>query len=404
MEKPAVKDFEPINQLSDSRKSDLLRRSHREVITARKRIRSTDYRYCFLYLLDGKIILEPKNQEEISINAHSKRAAKPLFTASNYMDSLVSSTDCEFLKVDRALFEQVFKDQTADGMEVDDIQVQLSDGTILRQLFDDYKLGSIPVPSMPEIAIKVQELAESEDASLADLSKLIEIDPPISGKIISAANSVLLRGRSQIHTVRDSLIRLGMKTARQLIIGMAMKELFNASLPVVQNRMRRCWEHSVKVALISRLIATKTGAVDSDKAFLIGLLHDVGAVSILAYLESTNDKNISEGLIAQALAGLRTLVSVLVLQSWRMDDEIIQAIENAGQIDAEIPDEAGYLEILNLAKHQAWLVSDSGKTLPPISKLPGAKRFNMTEVNEDGLLMILAENIQEIDALNEIIN
>ena len=271
MEKPLINEFEPISQLSDSRKTDLLNRSHRELMPARKRIRSTDYRYCFLYLLKGEITLEPQNNSEISIKSGSLRTKKPLFTASNYMDSLVSITECEFLKIDRALFEQVFKDQSADGMEVEDIQVQLSDGTILRKLFDDYKLGSIPVPSMPEIAVKVQNLAESPDASLADLAKLIEIDPPISGKLISAAHSVLLRGRSQIHTVRDSLIRLGMKTARQLIIGMAMKELFTARMPLIQNRMKRCWQQSVKVAVIARIIATKVGSVDSDKAFLIGL-------------------------------------------------------------------------------------------------------------------------------------
>ncbi|MGV6852812.1 MAG: HDOD domain-containing protein [bacterium] len=395
----SMNELEPVKQLSRSRQAELLARSHRERISARKKIRSTDYRYCFLYLMSGEVVVEPQNGDKFSVKARDIRSKQPIFLPNSYMDSLVTTADCEFLKVDRALFEQIYKDQSAEGMEVQDVQVQLSDGSILRRLFEDYKSNSIPVPSMPEIAIKIQRMAEDEDASIADLSDLIENDPAMAGKIVSAANNVLIRGRSPISSVKDGLVRLGMKTARQLIISMAVKDLFEARQPRVRKRMNACWEHAVLVAFFSRIVARETGQLNTDFAFLTGLLHDIGAVSILNYLEITSEGSVSEGLIAQALAGLRSLVSVLVLQSWRMNDEMINAAENAGQVDTELPNDAGYLEILNVAKQQAWLYSKSAKMLPPVSNFPGYKRFELGEVTESGFLQCLEDHKKEYESV-----
>src|SRR5437879_8331897 len=81
-------------------------------------------------------------------------------------------------------------------------------------------------------------------------------------------------GRRKTETVRSAILTLGLKGVPAILLGCcrnrivpAYKWAFNATT---------FWRHSLGCALISRKLATLIGYAEPEKAYLSGLLHDLG--------------------------------------------------------------------------------------------------------------------------------
>lgn len=91
---------------------------------------------------------------------------------------------------------------------------------------------------------------------------------------IYMANSPLFGRWQPVDSVRGAVLALGMQRMREIATSCCVLKLspnINASLdPVV------FWEHSFGCALVCRRFAIAIGFPDADKAYLAGLLHDIG--------------------------------------------------------------------------------------------------------------------------------
>ncbi|MCH8104093.1 MAG: HDOD domain-containing protein [Proteobacteria bacterium] len=69
-------------------------------------------------------------------------------------------------------------------------------------ILDDLENDRLPLPTLPEVAIKVRETVDDDDASITDVAQIIETDAALSARIIQVANSALYRGLSSADNVQ----------------------------------------------------------------------------------------------------------------------------------------------------------------------------------------------------------
>ena len=405
MSQVAFKDLEPLKALNEDRLNRLMSKCNQEHLDKRSRINALDERNWFVYLVDGEVQVKAPSRKTERFKADSDRALRPVFDDPGFTEIAITKTTSQIIKVDKHQFNLLIQEQEEqgdeDGIEVDDISVVDVEADIIRQLFEDYRSGKIPVPSIPETAMKVRKLVEDPDVGIDDLAALIENDPPIAGKVLAAGNSALVRGVATISTVRDALVRLGMKTSCNIVMSLSLKELFKFSNPALKNTAMDIWKHSVTVAAGSRLVGRHCSLdVDPDKAFLVGLLHDIGADSLLAYFDQL-DTPISEFTVRGSLAKLRTMVSGMVLQTWHLDEQFIAASEKAGRWTYTDPAKP-YCDVINIAKHQALLAEDEGANLPPLNTISAFASLANAEIDDDGQLVLMRDH-PEIQATVELL-
>src|SRR5581483_5243784 len=80
-------------------------------------------------------------------------------------------------------------------------------------------------------------------------------------------------------SIAEFLILLGSERLRILALGCAVAEFAGKRLPV--ETMRDFWQHSILTALLSARIAREARAESIERAYLAGLLHDVGKLPLL---------------------------------------------------------------------------------------------------------------------------
>ncbi|MGA1863093.1 HDOD domain-containing protein [Deferribacter thermophilus] len=140
------------------------------------------------------------------------------------------------------------------------------------------------LPALPQTAKKVIDILNKPDFSFAELVSVISKDMNITASILKLANSALYSPKSEIRNLTQAITFLGANNIKNLVIALSTKTLFEnfkASLLI-----QKVWEHSVAVAIYSRIVALKISNKISEEVFLIGMLHDLGIIVMNQYIKN----------------------------------------------------------------------------------------------------------------------
>jgi HD-like signal output (HDOD) protein len=154
--------------------------------------------------------------------------------------------------------------------------VQHSLDDIRNELLEAIKGDVLVLPTMPEVALRLREVAEDENSNVQSIAKVIGNDAALTARIIRIANSPLVRGVQTVEDLQMAVSRMGMEYTANLAIGIAMEQLFQATSDAVDERMRKTWAHSTDVASMSHVLCQHFTKLKPDQATLAGLIHEIG--------------------------------------------------------------------------------------------------------------------------------
>ena len=136
--------------------------------------------------------------------------------------------------------------------------------------------GLHELPSLPAILFPIlnQLSADSDEIDLQKTVQLVSHDGALTSQVLHMANSPLFGMRQRISTLRGAALTLGVHRLRDIVTSCCLMQVS----PMGTGEMNACnlWEHSLACALIARTLARKLGYPDPERAYLAGLVHDLG--------------------------------------------------------------------------------------------------------------------------------
>jgi putative nucleotidyltransferase with HDIG domain len=146
-----------------------------------------------------------------------------------------------------------------------------------RRLFKDIS----DLPTIPAIVSKVVSLLDNHEVDPDEIADLILSDQVLAARVIRVVNSPWYRTNNQISSVKRALLFLGFKSVREMILTSYFVDAFKQKEQPFD--MKMFWMHSCSVGAISRHIASLADYPDLEKAYLVGILHDIGKVFLGHY-------------------------------------------------------------------------------------------------------------------------
>ncbi|RMJ05515.1 HDOD domain protein [Marinobacter litoralis] len=221
--------------------------------------------------------------------------------------------------------------------------------TIKADLTSAIENDKLILPTLPEAALQVREIAESEDTSIADLVTVISNDTALSARIIRVCNSPLFRGSRAIENLNMAVSRLGMAYTSNLAMGLAMEQMFQATSDMVDKRLRATWQTSTEVAGICHVLAQHYTKLRPDQATLAGLVHLIGVLPILRYVEDHN-LDLSGIVLDAVIEELHPRIGSLILKKWQFPEALQNVPLDYANFQREVPkaDHADLVMIANL--------------------------------------------------------
>jgi len=224
--------------------------------------------------------------------------------------------------------------------------------TVANDLIDQIKQDTLVLPSLPEVCLKVRDVAEDIESSIPQLADLIIQDAALTARIIKVANSPLVRTPSEVTDLVTAISRLGINFTSNLAMGLAMEQLFQATSDVVDKRMRSIWKQSTEVASICHVLASHYTKLHAEEALLAGLVHKIGALPILKYAED-NNALLNDGLaLDRLIEKLHPVIGTHILKSWKFPKDILNVPGQYLKFDREI-EEVDYADLVTVAVLQS---------------------------------------------------
>lgn len=309
--------------------------------------------------------------------------------------------EVRYLKIDRTFLTE-FANLVESGLEnlrLSHPDTEVDTNPLTLHLYRDLLSDSISLPSLSTVAGRIQRVFSEDDVAVDKVVKVLMTDPAITAKLIRVANSAFYRGSAATTTLRAAIVRLGMGTTYKQVMAYAVNELFNCRSSAVTRRMKRLMEHSRKVAAISRLLAQKTGLFDPEQAMLAGLIHDLGVIVVVEYLQQHNDHLSAPDKMEQTIQTMRAQIGGMLLKKWNFSEELVTVAEECEDWFRNPDHSADLCDLVIVAQYHSLLGADEMKTMPPISIIPAMSKLNLGP--EDSVELIKQSNkaISELERL-----
>jgi HD-like signal output (HDOD) protein len=187
--------------------------------------------------------------------------------------------------------------------------------------------GSLILPVFNEVAAKVQSLTVTENTSAAEVERLILKDQVLVAEVLRAANSSFFGGLSEINTVRNAIVRLGLRQVSHLAILAGQRSQYDAQDTSLRPMMHVLWKHASATALAAGWLSRRLGFGDQleSESFVGGLLHDVGKLVILRAIDEIKREgkapyDLSPALVEEILATAHPFVGFTFLKRWAIPE------------------------------------------------------------------------------------
>ncbi len=134
------------------------------------------------------------------------------------------------------------------------------------------------VASLPEVTTKIVEVVEDPRTTIHRVGEVVQADPALAARILRIVNSAFYGLPAQVASLERAILMLGLSAVRNLALAASVSRLLKRDQITDQFTTLDLWEHSVAVAVCSRLLAKAAKSPVPDETFAAGLLHDLGLI------------------------------------------------------------------------------------------------------------------------------
>lgn len=191
------------------------------------------------------------------------------------------------------------------------------------------------LPGPSEACRRMEAPLNSDSAGTGAMECLVEADLGLTARLLHVANSGLFGPARQVLEPAQAVAFLGPGRTRALALAHGLFEQMG-TLETPSLTREQVWAHSLGVAVGAGTIAWMEGAsgVETDEAFLSGLLHDVG-ILVLASRYGREYEEVVQAAVAEgveveeverrAFGATHSGVGAHLLGLWGLPDRVVEA-------------------------------------------------------------------------------
>lgn len=253
--------------------------------------------------------------------------------------------------------------QSSKSLDLEEMLVRRLDANRLR------------VPPYPAVALKLQALAESGKCTTRELSQTISADASLVAAVLRRANSAASGAACVITSLETATGRIGVEQLIRIALAQSVGTVASSNGPLAELR-RDAWRRSLLAARMCTALAESRRS-DPNVAFVAGLLHDIGAITILVGLEDLHVE-----LPVLRASQWRTFVEKLqprfgavVAQRWQLPESITDAIGHCGQVHGYAGEHGPLVELVGTVVMAIAMLDRSPEAgVAALDDVPGLSR------------------------------
>ena len=202
---------------------------------------------------------------------------------------------------------------------------------------------TLNLPIFPGVARELYSKMADENSSIADMATIIAKDQAMAGQMLKLANSAFFAGLNKVRTIKESIMRLGVRQVYNVLVAGSQKDFYVSRDPIIAKHLDTLWKHALATAKGTQWLLRKTGyGEDADEGFLAGLFHDIGKLLLLKVFETIKeerkDVSLSEPFILEILDVMHVEQGYALMTGWSIPDVYCEVTRRHHEEDIDIGD------------------------------------------------------------------
>lgn len=193
-------------------------------------------------------------------------------------------------------------------------------------LIQQLRSTEVRIPPYPAVALSLDRLSRDPKSTLTDVTSIIAADTALAATVLRYASAASMKSSGPV-TLDAAVRKLGLEELTRVVIATTVGA--SATKPGPLSLLRRDqWRRSLLSAMFCRELAGRRGVLP-DQAFLGGLLHDFGAVVVLACLEALGKERLptlSEATWRRLVEDLHIEFGMIVVTRWQLPEPIAEVV------------------------------------------------------------------------------
>ncbi|MEO0576192.1 MAG: HDOD domain-containing protein [Pseudomonadota bacterium] len=200
----------------------------------------------------------------------------------------------------------------------------------LNALSTELENKSIQLPSFPDAVIQIRNSLERDDCDLQKIAKLASVETALASRLLQSANSSFYNPAGiAVTDLGAAVMRLGIKEVRNMAISLAVEQIFLAKEhKSIAADLATLWRRSIAMSSVAYVLAQHCAKphVDPEKAFLCGLLHEVGKLYMLTKATQFPGVTIDLEAMSDSDGSWHPQVGKAIAESWGFADDIVRTL------------------------------------------------------------------------------
>lgn len=355
-----------------------------------------------LYLLSGTLEFRLNGAFIRRIDAKDAKSTFPIAFSADTSEEVLVIHESRLLHFPKELVAGAEK-MSADGKHYGSVpsDTDLNPGVFI-ELLDKAEKGGLELPSPPDLGVRISKAIDNPDASIDEVVRIIQLDPALTARLIQVSNSPLYSGLGKIQNANMAVTRLGLDTTRNLVISFLLKNLFQNKSKILQRAMHQVWVQSSRVAAISSVLAKVTPKLDSGRALLAGLVHQIGAIAVINAATQYSELMEDPDALQDAVKQLGPQIGAIILEQWNFGEDLVDVVVNSTDWMRDEDPNPNYTDLVMVARLHAAIGTPLMRHLPRMDLVPSFHKLGLGKLTPAHSSVILVEaekNIHEVEAL-----
>ena len=271
--------------------------------------------------------------------------------------------------------------------------------TFVQALAAEASAGRIEIPAFPDVAMRIRRVLADDNCDAGKVAKVVSAEPALAAKLLHMSNSAAFNpGSSRVTELKGAIARLGFANVRTASLAYAMEQLRNAeALEPMRVPLNALWERSVRVAAMAYVAARAWTRISPDHALLAGLMHAMGQLYILTRSAGHPGLFADAAAYQQIVSKWQAPIARLVLESWEMSPDVVDAVEKFEHPDREPGASPDLTDVLSVAYLLACFPTDPEALEAQLAATTASQRLGLSG---ESVQKVLQESAAELASLH----
>ncbi|HBT87917.1 HDOD domain-containing protein [Desulfobacter sp.] len=143
---------------------------------------------------------------------------------------------------------------------------------------------------IPAVVTSLLEIIDDPNASMNEITKIIQYDPAITADLLRTANSAYFGLKRPAETIQEAAMMMGTDHVVDLVMLKVSAQIAKGTQKGYDLHEGALWKYSVSSALIAKQVAVQLDLPNKNSIFTAALLKDIGKTVLDKFIQDAFEK------------------------------------------------------------------------------------------------------------------